>query len=304
MALTIDAATSEAIDLEECVRRLGEIGGAWRRDRLGDAAQTLRMLANNRSFLVEAVTRELSGLETLAGFQAGSAFSQQIIDLGGGPGFRLRANMWPRCKNDEPADWEKSIFAYLRPHDHNADFLTIGYWGAGYETDIYEYDPDRTVGYEGEEVDIQFLERTRLSQGKVMFYRANRDIHTQLPADEFSISINLLAADSDSMQSARQYWFDVEHGRIEASVERLDYSPFVFLCRLATRVGDGATVEALEGIARGHVDPRVRGEAYASLAALDSANATIHWGHAGQDVSAYVQRLARHRLDNESAYGE
>lgn len=297
MAITLDGDCDEAIDLPECIRALSAIEGVWRRDRLDEAGRILRRLANNKAFLVAQVTGELERLDSIEAFQASSNFSQQIIDLGGGTHFRLRANMWVPCRGDEPADWEKSLFAYQMPHDHNADFLTVGYWGPGYETDIYEYDPERTVGYEGEQVEIRFLERTRLTPGKLMFYRANRDIHTQLPADGFSISLNLLAADPDSRRSARQYWFDVAAGRISASVERLDYTPFVFLCRLAAQIGDGATTEALERLAQGHVDPRVRGEAYRALVQLDPADADLHWRHACEDSDPYVRRLARGQLE-------
>ena len=29
-------------------------------------------------------------------------------------------------------------------HDYDADFMMVGYWGAGYETEIYEYDHEKT----------------------------------------------------------------------------------------------------------------------------------------------------------------
>ncbi|WP_437935699.1 hypothetical protein [Sorangium sp. So ce341] len=299
MTLTIDVNTNDVIDLPECIRLLSGIKGISRRERMDDAACYLRMLSNNKSFLIEHVNRQICEAQPLDAYQLSSNFSQQIVDLGGGPGFRLRANMWPRCAADAPADWERSLFAYLMPHDHNADFLTVGYWGPGYETDIYEYDPERTVGFEGEQVDIQFLERTRLTNGKVMFYRANRDIHTQLPPDDFSISINLLVADPEAVQSTKQYWFDVERGVISSSVERLDYSPFVFLCRLASMVGDGATINVLEKLAQGHSDARIRAEAFTALATLDPGNASRHWRDASEDVDPYVQRVARAKLSAE-----
>lgn len=296
MAYTIEASTDSALTLDACIDALGAIDGVWRRDRIDDAALLLRQLSNDRRFLVDAVTRELLHLDDIDGFQAASSFSQQIVDLGGGAGFRLRANMWPQCTSAEPLEWEKSLFAYHMPHDHNADFLTVGYWGPGYETEIYEYDSDRTAGFDGEPVELTFLERTRLTPGKIMFYRANRDIHTQLPSDAFSVSINLLAADPESLQSARQYWFDVENGRIDRSVDRLDYTPYVFLCRLASHLGDGNTTDAMESIARGHVDPRVRGEAYRALSTLDARDAGRHWRHAASDTDAYVRRMGREML--------
>lgn len=297
MTWTIDVDTTDVIELADCIRLLGEIKAMSRRERLEDSARLLRMLSNNKRFLIELVNREICEAAALDDYQAQSHFSQQIVDLGGGPSFRLRANMWPTLVGAQPTEWEKALFAYMMPHDHNADFLTVGYWGPGYETDIYEYDPGRTLGYAGEPVEIQFLERTRLTDGKVMFYRANRDIHTQIPTEAFSISINLLTADPEAVQSTKQFWFDVERGQIESSVERLDYSPFVFLCRLAAQVGNGATINAMEQMASGHFDSRIRGEAFGALAALDPSGAEAHWRRAAADKDAHVQRLARQRLD-------
>jgi hypothetical protein len=297
MTWTIDVGTTDVIDLPECIRRLGELKAMTRRERLEDAARYLRMLANNKTFLVELVQREICQAADLDDYQAASAFSQQIVDLGGGPSFRLRANMWPACKTETPSDWEKSLFAYQMPHDHNADFLTVGYWGPGYETEIYEYDPERTLGYEGEPVELRFLERTRLTPGKVMFYRANRDIHTQLPGREFSISINLLSSDPEAVRSTKQFWFDVENSTIASSVERLDYSPYVFLCRLAGMVGDRGMVNSVEKLAAGHFDARIRAEAFQALAKLDAGNAVDHWKRAAGDLDPHVQRVARRQLE-------
>jgi hypothetical protein len=299
MTWTIAVDTKDVIDLPECIQLLSEIKAMSRQERLEDAARYLRMLSNNKAFLVDFVNREICEAAELDDFQAPSHFSQQIIDLGGAHGFRLRANMWPPCLGENPTEWEKTLFAYMMPHDHNADFLTVGYWGPGYETDIYEYDPAQTLGYDGERVDIQFLERTRLTDGKVMFYRANRDIHTQIPAREFSISINLLSADPEAVKSTKQYWFDVERGVIDASVERLDYSPYVFLCKLAAMVGNGETINAMEKMAAGHFDSRIRAEAFTSLATLDAGNAAQHWRRAIDDKDSYVQRLARARLSGD-----
>ncbi|WP_437568344.1 hypothetical protein [Sorangium sp. So ce542] len=124
MTLTIDVNTNDVIDLPECVRLLSGIKGTSRRERVDDAARYLRMLSNNKSFLIELVNRQIREAQPLDAYQLSSNFSQQIVDLGGGPGFRLRANMWPRCVADAPADWERSLFAYLMPHDHNADFFS------------------------------------------------------------------------------------------------------------------------------------------------------------------------------------
>ena len=41
-------------------------------------------------------------------------------------------------------------------------------------------------------VDLSFVEKARLEQGKVMLYRAHKDVHLQLPADAMSVCLNIL----------------------------------------------------------------------------------------------------------------
>lgn len=107
----------------------------------------------------------------------------------------------------------------------------------------------------------------------------------------------LLVADRTAVKSTKQFWFDVDRGVITSSVERLDYSPFMFLCRLASVVGDGSTVNALEVLARGHVDSRVRAEALRSLVALDGGDAQHHLSGALTDVDPHVRKVAIERLN-------
>ena len=45
-------------------------------------------------------------------------------------------------------------------------------------------------------VNLRFVEKARLDRGKVMLYRAHRDMHLQLPADDMSVSLNILETSS------------------------------------------------------------------------------------------------------------
>ena len=58
------------------------------------------------------------------------------------------------------------------------------------------------VGFPGEEVNLRFIEKSRLDQGKVMLYRAHQDVHLQLPADAMSVSLNILETSHDHRPSA------------------------------------------------------------------------------------------------------
>ena len=107
--------------------------------------------------------------------------------------FLMRANCWPAAADSVVVNSGTDPFFYGRPHDPNFSFLTVGYVGPGYWSDYYEYDYERTVGFIGEKVDLRFVERSRLSEGKVMMYRRHRDVHSQLPPDSLSVSLNIMA---------------------------------------------------------------------------------------------------------------
>ena len=99
-------------------------------------------------------------------------------------------------------------FSYNIAHDHNFSFLTVGYLGPGYETDIYEYDYDSVEGYVGEKVEMQFLEKVRFAAGMAMYYRASRDLHIQHPPSEMTIPLNLLIQPPE-VRLREQYEFDL-----------------------------------------------------------------------------------------------
>ena len=80
--------------------------------------------------------------------------------------FIIRANFWPALKDSVVRHSGTDPFFYGVPHDHNFSFLTVGYLGPGYWSDYYEYDYGEVVGYPGEEVDLRFVEKSRLDAGQ------------------------------------------------------------------------------------------------------------------------------------------
>jgi HEAT repeats len=263
-------------------------------DHVLESGAMLKALANNRHFLVERVNEELLSWRN---FQTGNNYSAQTLALGGGNGFYVRANMWlPPSEVSGPKIWESNLYAYTRPHDHNFSFLTVGYFGSGYATSIYEYDPEQIAGIPGEQVQLRFLEKTTLPAGKVMFYRAGRDVHSQEHPEEFSISLNLMLARPE-VDWSNQYWFDLDRYIIQDFVQRPSTSGRVALCRLAGALGNGATINILESIASHHEMPRVRASAYESLAALTSSAAQTIWEQAIQDRHPFVRDVARRVVD-------
>ncbi|SDM84599.1 hypothetical protein [Maricaulis salignorans] len=292
MAITLQSDRTDTIELDEYVDYVTRHVDPTDTDQVLASAPMLKALANNRSFLVDKFNRELQDWDT---FQSSNGYSSQTLTLGSGNKFFIRANMWaPPTNPGEVWDWESKLFAYAKAHDHNFSFITVGYLGSGYGTSIHEYDPESIRGEVGEHVDLRFLEDTSLPQGKMMFYRASRDIHSQTPPEEFSISLNFMCV-SREVSTREQYWFDLEQSIITGRVQNPG-STRVMFCHLAKHIGDGRTVNLLESIASGHAFPQVRVSAYDALAALESGHRARIWTRALTDSSDLVAIHARREL--------
>ncbi|NEQ79292.1 MAG: HEAT repeat domain-containing protein [Moorea sp. SIO2I5] len=297
MAITIDSNVKESISLEEYLEFMEGSLDPLNQDQVLDSASKLKALANNQQFLAEKLNQELRNWRD---FQPNNAYSAQTLTLGRAKSCFLRANMWaPLTKVENNHDWEKRLYAYSQPHDHNFSFLTVGYFGPGYKTVIYEYDPDSVSGYSGEKVNLRFLERTTLPQGKIMFYRASKDIHSQEPPEDFSISINLMIV-SPEVSVRGQYWFDLDAGIIIRQVQN-PASTRLMLCRLARYISNDETKDILNTIAKQHHFPNVRAAAYESLSFVESKDAYRIWRYAFDcDKSPLVKSIAEDALRNLS----
>ena len=173
----------------------------------------------------------------------------------------IRANIWPSSQDAIMRASGPDAFFYHKPHDHNFNFLTVGYHGPGYWSDYYVYENDKVAGYPGEPMGLRFVERSALTQGKVMLYRSGVDVHDQLPADELSISLNIMENTLSSIVTD-QYWVDTAKGTVKGIIGR-DNS--VSMMSVAAANGDDNTVDIIEHIAKSHVRPLMRFAALKSL---------------------------------------
>lgn len=292
MTTTLDVKTNDVMELGEFIEHVERDVDVTDQREIVKAAPALLALANNRRFIVDRLNDELGDWRE---FQATNGYTAQTLMLGKGDGFVVRANIWtPYDGPEQSNEWQQKLYLYTVAHDHNFDLLTVGYHGPGYETDLYEYDRSSVLGLAGEPVDLVARGRATLDQGKVMFYRASRDIHAQYPPKAFSISLNLMGSDS-SMPLREQFYFDVEHRCIREPVET-GISNRVLLCEAARYFGDTRTSSLLERIADAHPCGRTRTTAIASLAFLEPASGERLWARAADDKSAYVRAVARRKL--------
>ena len=289
----------EAITLGECVEGLGEQGfDPQDEGSLLGAARLLRQLGNDRAFLGDMMIAMLK--DGACGQEDASSYGAQVIMLSPlGREFFLRANIWPAAGDRMYRSSGGGAFAYEMPHDHNFDFLTLGYFGPGYASDYYEYDFEAVDGVIGEKAGLRFVERSTLDPGKLMHYRAHRDVHSQLPPESLSVSINIMHA-GGAQGWLDQYRFDVEKDEIAGVLSPGGAEIFL---RTAVGLGGEEARDLAHCFAGSHPSARMRLCALeAQAGVLDLGGRDELWRRAEADRCGLVAGEARrHRAALELA---
>lgn len=294
MPRVIEHADDSVLGLDQSIAALEAQGfDPGEEGSLLGAARVLRRLGNNRDFLAELMLGELKARHRTD--QARTAYGAQVIMLSPlGGQFFLRANIWPSRAEHAFRASGKGAFVYELPHDHNFDFLTIGYFGPGYVPDYYEYDYQSVSGAVGEPVALRSIERETLSPGTLMHYRAHRDVHSQLPPESLSVSLNIMHAPG-SQGWTDQYRFDVEHGRIAGALNAGASEVFV---RIAVGLGCEDARDLAADFAARHPSERMRLTALdAEAGVLDPAARDELWRRAEGSGSRLVALEARRRRE-------
>lgn len=294
MPRLIEIADARIATLEESVAAIAGCGFDPRdQDSLDHAALWLRRLGNNRTFLGDLLVDQL-----------GQRHREDVLDSGYGPQvimlappngqFFVRANIWPSLDEHMVRASGGASFVYGLPHDHNFDFLTLGYFGPGYWSDYYEVDYEEIVGWRGEPVpSLRFVERLRLEEGKILHYRAHRDVHAQHPADSLSVSINVMHT-SGAQGWLDQYRFDLERCEVGAI---LSPGPSEALLKVAVGLGVSEALDLAHRFALRHPSDRLRLNAWDALAAreIDPAVKDALWREAEGSGSRLVAMEAKAR---------
>lgn len=287
----IDAAAAE---LDECASAIAGFGFDPRdEESLDHAALWLRRLGNNRTFLGDLLIAELA--ERHREDVLDNAYGPQVVMLAPPNGsFFIRANLWPSLDEHMVRASGGASFVYGLPHDHNFDFLTLGYFGPGYWSDYYEVDYGAITGWRGEPVpSLRFIGRERLEEGKIQHYRAHVDVHAQLPADSLSVSLNVMHT-TGAQGWLDQYRFDLERREVGAI---LSPGPSEAFLKVAIGLGSEAALDLGHRFARSHPSDRLRLNAWDALAAreADPAAKDALWRAAEGNGSRLVTAEARAR---------
>lgn len=294
MPRVIDLADDRPASLAECVDALAASGfDPGDEESLHHAAGWLRRLGNDQDFLGDVLIDELARRHRDDVLD--NSYGPQVVMLAPPRGqFFIRANIWPSEQDHMVRASGGSSFVLGLPHDHNFNFLTLGYFGPGYWSDYYEYDYAQVAGYRGEPVpSLRFVERSRLEPGKLMLYRAHLDVHAQLPADALSVSLNIMHT-SGAQGWLDQYRFDLEQGTIAAI---LSPGPTEALLKVAVGLGSDEALDLAHRFARHHPSDRLRLACWDALAAeeADLARRDALWREAERSGSRLVAMEARAR---------
>lgn len=267
MPIFLDPAPASPISLAEFVAHVRREVDVRDLASVVAAAPVLAALAADRNFLGRLLCEQLrEQLRGGAAFQAGNGYISPSFILHAEPEWFVRANVWTPRVADEPGVQDRVNF-YALAHDHYFSFMTVGYWGPGYETELYEVEPGSFEEVVGAPVELQRIGRRTLAPGQVMLYRASRDVHEQAPPAELSISLNLMLVPPE-VSLVSQHFFDLEAHRV-AAITGPATQGRVGLCRFAAALGDPAFVEPLARLAAQHPTAAVRRAATEAVAAIE-----------------------------------
>lgn len=294
MPRIIDLIDEKSASLAEVCDGLAAVGVDFDDpERLDIAARWLRRLGNDKQFLGDVLIAEL-----------GQRHREDVLDSSYGPQVVMlappngnffirfiRANLWPSTDEHMLRASGGTSFVYGLPHDHNFSFLTLGYFGPGYWSDYYEYDYGEVVGASGEAVpSLRFVERSRLDEGKLMLYRAHRDVHAQHPADALSVSLNVMHT-TGAQGWLDQYRFDLDQRRIGAIVSGGPSEAFI---RIAVGLGGAEALDLAERFAHHHPSDRMRLACWDALAGVAEDRDAL-WRQAELAGSRLVAQEAKAR---------
>jgi len=264
MPRLIDPPVGSALDLEEVTARLDESGVDLANEAsIARCTDLLAGLQRNRDFLADRVIAALKA-SYADQLEVNRCTAQVFLLYRSLRGFYLRANMWPSARDAVYTTSGPVAFSYGVPHDHNFHFLTTGYFGPGYVSDYYGYDAEQVDGRIGQPLHLQFVERSQLSEGKMMLYRAHRDIHSQLPPTSLSVSLNIMD-EGEHVPWHDQYIVDLDRGTI---AKRPTLTSGEMLLRCAVHLTENGK-DVAEQFAKAHPVPRARANAIGALAAVE-----------------------------------
>lgn len=272
MAISFEAKDVTPATVEDFIDSVGDAYKGNAVEAMQSVAEKFQGLAANLDYLRDALLLEL---KRIAGEHTLASFAPQSFIIHRTPPFSLRLNLWlPPAGSSRKIEQEARVYSYGRAHDHNFSLLTVGIAGPGYKTRIFEYDCHSIEGYDGETVEMTFLEDTMLPTGKAMIYRPHHDIHVQIPPDEPSMSLNLLIEEKDIVDTP-QYFFDLQTSSLVLMNDN-EVGRRVSFLEAIGHFADESCAPLLFDVARQNPNPSIRAAAiHAIKTAFPEAQAEV-----------------------------
>ena len=278
MAITLaQPGEHSPIELDEFLEYVDKNVNPYDVDDFCRAADVFRHLLANRNFVADALNRALEHSNEPIAMED---FTTSIPIGRSRNGLYLRANLWS-CPDDNMRSYEDEYAGYSMTHNHTFSFMTGGYLGRGYETVTFKFTGDPLNGVPGDAAHLDFIEKTALPTGAIMFYEHTTDVHYQLHPTDFSVSVNVIHQCPEVRQRT-QYRFDVDNDVISA-IEAGGYSESRYMvAEMAALVGNERTADLLVDLAKSHPHPHFRRLCLKSLLSLEPNRTS--------DVAAIVER--------------
>ena len=151
------------------------------------------------------------------------------------------------------------------------------------------------VGYVNENVNLRSMGRFRLDQGRMILYRASRDIHQQYSPESFSVSLNLISVDFEKAAKINQYYFDVKNSTVAGIVNR---SSAEFITSIAAHFGNDNTEDLLNDLLSLKYCHRTRAAAYVALFKRRPDRLCELIEQSRRDPSPFVSKTVHNQLDS------
>lgn len=229
----------------------------------------LASLGKNKRFLVEQLRLRLEHPSRWYVEEAKARHSDQSIVLARRDTYYVRVASWrPPSTQNGTTNWDNDFFSYNYAHNHSFSLLSVGLHGSGYTSQNHSLVIPPTHLKPQQAVTLAPAPSFTLAEGDVVFYRKWYDVHDQKPPADFSLSLNLLVADS----TVPQYGFDIDRSVVLSQIDGPGHKLGVLLELAQRLLGEEARDILKWAGSHANVAPVVQDQIRAHLARLDRAN--------------------------------
>jgi len=263
-----DIEPSRALSMEQFLKEISQIEAPrFSDDYIAQSARLLKEFANNENIIWDYLNPSI-----LEKWEETFAAPQSFV-MGFSDDVTIRANIWVPSKVGSFTIHEDELYAYGLAHNHDFRLLTVGFYGPGYETDLYRFEDERKEIPEGEAVELKDHRRERLTKGSVWLYEQYSDVHIQRGPSDLSISINIIYRNEEKERD--QILFDVEKSRTIGPVRYSLNSRLITAMEMADQLGNRQTMPLLENLKQSHGFDRVKAMAAKTLASMQRVSSDL-----------------------------